>query len=329
MLYTKDQLTNYMIQGHVHLSKKDYGFFNNIRYQIQQSKPITSNQNKLFDKLLLKYKRQLQKLGYNSFELQGLNWNHSVVQTEPQYLQAKISIINNNIIIQSPFNTQFISNFRKKAGDVFTWDKKDRAYIGEYNTYSLKIAIECVNKFYDNIKYCVQIENLLDQIQPYTNCKYWGPTLIKLNDNFYIVAANSIIMDAISNINLSDDPKILYILSQYGIHIDESVTNGNKILEIAGTYDTIIDLEYFDSFCKILNLLEVDHVFTARDVVYNKNISNEIKIKLLDHGITCSSINVTNNATGILIKNTNVINLNTKKIQKVITLTNSRPIKVT
>lgn len=329
MIYNKDQLTNYMVQGHVHLSKKDYGFFNNIKYQIQQNKPITSNQNKLFDKLLLKYKRQLQKLGFDSFELQKLSWKHSVVETEQQYLNAKISIVGDNIVVQSPFNTQFISNFRKKAGNIFIWDKKDRAYIGEYSTYSLKIAIEYVNKFYDNVKYCVQIENLLDQIQPYSNCKYWKPTLIKLNDNFYIIAANPIVMDAISNINLSDDPKILYILSQYGIHIDESVTNGNKILEIAGTYDTIIDLEYFDSFCKILNLLEVDHVFTARDVVYNKNISNEIKIKLLDHGITCSSINVTNNATGILIKNTNVINYNTKKIQKVITLTNSRPIKVT
>lgn len=329
MFLYKEDVLKYMLSGYVHLSKKDYGFFSNVKYQIQQNKPITSNQNKLFDKLLLKYKRQLQKLGHDSIIFQDLNWNHTIVESEQHYLNAKINIADNNIVIKAPFNTQFVSTFRKEASNIFTWDKKDRAYIGEYNTYSLKIAIQYVNKFYDSVKYCVQVENLLEQIQPYVNCKYWAPTLIKLNDNFYIVAANSIVMDAISNINLSDDPKILYILSQYGIHIDESVSNGNKILEIAGTYDTVIDLEYFDSFCKILNLLEVDHVFTARDVVYNKNISNEIKIKLLDHGITCSSINVTNNATGILIKNTNVINYNTKKIQKVITLTNSRPIKVT
>jgi len=324
----KEDVLTYMMSGYIHVSRKDFGFFNNINYQIQHKKPITSNQSKLFDKLLSKYTRQLKKLGYNSLELQNLSWNHPVVETKFEYLQTKISILNNRIVIQSPFNSQFIKHFRIKAGDNFQWNKKDKAYIGEYSTYNLKIAVELTHKFYKDIRYCNHVSQLIDQIKSYKECKYWQPTLIKLDQNFYVIAANSTIMNVISDIILSDDPKILFALSQYGIRIDESVTKGNKILEIAGEYETVIDLDYLDSFCKILNMLEIDHVFTARDIVYNKNISNEIKLVLLEHGITSSNVNSNNHTSGILLKNNTATHYDPKKIKKVITLTNSRPIKV-
>ena len=63
ILTSKEMLTHYLLKGYVHLSKKDYGFFNNISYITNGKKSITSNQDKLFNKLILKYQRQLKKLG--------------------------------------------------------------------------------------------------------------------------------------------------------------------------------------------------------------------------------------------------------------------------
>ena len=60
MMQKKEHLLHYMMKGHVHLSKKDYGFFNNLSYIIREKNQVTSNQNKLFDKLILKYQRQLR-----------------------------------------------------------------------------------------------------------------------------------------------------------------------------------------------------------------------------------------------------------------------------
>lgn len=330
MFYNKDQLTNYMVQGHVHLSKKDYGFFNNIKYQIQQNKPITSNQNKLFDKLLLKYKRQLSKLGHDSVSLQELFWKHSVVDTQPEYLEAKISLIGNKIVIQSPFNTQFISTFRKKAHDIFTWDKVERAYIGEGSTYSLKLAVHYVTEFYDSVRYCPKVVNLLEQLKPYEECKYWKPTLVKIQNNFYIVASNSVVMDAISNVELNDNPKTLLLLSQYGIKIDETVLT-TDFSRFAADFFTTFDLDKLDKLSEYLKTLEIDTVILARDIIYNKKISAEIRNIFENSNLICtSSLEDAKGKSVILHYNRLIDNYEGTKrtVCKFITLTNSRPIAI-
>lgn len=330
MFYNKDQLTNYMIQGHVHLSKKDYGFFNNIKYQIQQSKSITSNQNKLFDKLLLKYKRQLHKLGYDYLELQKLLWTRSVVETLPEFLEAKISLKGDQIIIQSPFNSQFINTFRKKAYDLFFWSKLEKAYVGKLSTYSLKIAIETVNKFYDSVKYCSKIQTILDQVKPYKDCKYWQPTLVKVHNNFYIAASNLVVMEAISNIELNDNPKTLLSLSQYGITIDESVSI-DALSRFASDFFTTFDLDKLDKLSEYLNDLQIKTVILARDVIYNKQVSAEIR-KIFEHtNIHCTSSLEDVKGTSVMLHYNRMIdNYEGAKrtVSKFITLTNSRPIAI-
>lgn len=330
MFYNKDQLTNYMVQGHVHLSKKDYGFFNNIKYQIQQNKPITSNQNKLFDKLLLKYKRQLLKLGHESGALQALMWQRSVVDTQPEYLEAKISLIGNKIMIQSPFNTQFISNFRKTAYGIFVWNKTERAYIAEYSTYSLKLAVHYVTEFYDTVKYCPKITNLLEQVKPYEECKYWKPTLVKIHNNCYVIAANPVVMDAISNIELNDNPKTLMLLSQYGIKIDENILT-TDFSRFAADFFTKFDLDKLDTLSEYLKKLDIDTIVLARDVIYNKKISAEIKDIFENANIPCtSSLDDAKGKSVILHYNRLIDHYEGAKrtVSKFITLTNSRPVAI-
>lgn len=328
MFSSKEQLLYYLIFGHVHLSKKDYGFFNNITNSCKENRPITSNQNKLFDKLLLKYKRQLTKLNHNIEILQRLEWKVGIVESKPEFLYAKIST-NNFIKIKAPFNSQFIQKFRNIENNRFIWIKDKKCYAAPFTTYNLKLAVTYVNKYYKEVVYCDNTTKILEELKVYDNAKYWHPTLIKNNNNFYIYGINENLYEATKNIELNDDPKTLFELSKYGITIDSSVTNGDNILELAGKYDVTIDLEYLDTFCSLLKKLQVEHVFTVRDIVYNKEISNEIKLMMLQHGISCSPITSSDRDVGVLIKgNNSYIAYNPKRIDKMITLTNSRPIKV-
>lgn len=331
MLNYKEQVVSYMIAGHVHLSKKDYGFFSNINNISKGNNPITSNQDKLFNKLLVKYKKQLSKLNINIETIQNLPWKVGVIESKQEFLEAKLSIKDNNIIIKAPFNTKFIQNFRNVPLNTFEWDKIKKCYTAPFRTYNLKIATETITKFYTDVNYCEEIIKILTELKEYESVRYWEPTLVKQNNNLYIYGLNEHVYENIKNLELTDDPKTLFVLSQYGIKIDDTVTGANQILKFAGNFDVKIDLEYFDFLCTILHELEVDHVFTTREIIYNKNISNEIKLKLLNYGISCRNLNTsinTNNAVLLKTSSSNYISHHSN-ICKIITLTNSRPIKVT
>lgn len=326
MFVNKDNLCKFFLAGHVHVSKKDYGFFNNINNSLQTRNTITSNQAKLFDKLILKYQRQLTRLGYAAKNLQDLSWEGIVVQSKDEFLDAYISIVDDQICIRSPFKTAFVQQIRKN--NHFEWDKVERLYKAKFSTHVLKFAVSLASKHYERVNYCPELSQMLAKLAVYDSCKYWKPTLVKRNNSFYIYCINENLYKAIEKIELNGDVKTLFELSQYGIFIDESVTEGDKLLELAGTFDATIDLDYFDSLCRILNLLEVDRVFTSRDIVYNKEVSNEIKLMLLQHGISCNTVSSTSHEKGILIRNGNSTDYYNSRIQKVITLTNSRPIKI-
>jgi hypothetical protein len=321
----KDQLCQYLISGYVHLSKKDYSFFHNIIVQTKDNKPITSNQNNLFNKLLHKYKRQLTRLDHNIDNLVELEWRLGVIESRKEFLQAKISILENNLILKSPFNNQFIQNFRKIDLNPFNWNPKEKYYVAKCSTYALKIAHTYTNKFYKDVVYCERVQFLLNQLGIYNDQKCWTPTLVKTNDNYFIYGMNSSLYNHIKNIELNDDPITLFLLSQYGVSIHETVTKQKKLLDFAGSYNVTFDLNELDDIINMLTLLKVTHVFTARVVVYNKTISNEIKLKCLEKGITCSSIGDKINNEGVLLT-THSFDTHHDNFSKIIHLKNSRPV---
>lgn len=324
----KDQLARYMISGHVHLSKKDYGFFNNVITQVQSNRQITSNQNNLFDKLLNKYKRQINKLNYDVENLISLEWKLGIVESKKEFLEARISIIDDEVIIKCPFNTQFVQKFRQLEINPFEWDSISKSYKGKLSTYSLKTAYSYLNKYYKDVVYCEHVKELLDQIENYSFVKFWQPTLVKIYNNFYIFAINESLADAISHLEINDDPKTLFSLSMYGITIDSSVINDDPLKNFASTRRFTFDLDNLDFIIKMLKSLEVDHVFTSRDVVYNKNISNEMRMKLLEQNITCSPKNADNIFERSILFTTSSVESFGKKVAKIVHITNSRPIKI-
>jgi hypothetical protein len=329
MFETKDQLTNYMVAGYVHLSKKDYGFFNNIKQTIVD-KPVTSNQDKLFNKLLAKYQRQLTKLNHDVTLLNQLPWRVPVVETKQEYLYAQVSINDGIITIKSPFNNKFIQKFRKLSLNDFVWDKTKRVYEAPFTTYQLKIAIETVNECYESIVYCDKVKEILDTVNQYITVKYWEPTLVKINNNLYVVSLNSSLYEAIKDIDLNDDPQTFYKLSQYGIKIDDSlITDDYK--KFAAEYVTEIDSEYLENIAIWLKNLKVEHVFTARDLLYSKELNNDVKLLLLDNGITCSPAKDKMLQNSVLLKTHkgwNSFNNISDHYGKIIYLKNSRPVKI-
>lgn len=332
MFNLKEDLLKYLLKGYIHVSKKDYSFFNNLIHIIDQKNTLTTNQSILFDKLLNKYQRQLKKENHNLDHLLNLKWDSTIVESKKEFLQAYLSLENGQLIIKSPFNSKFIQDLRRLKYNAYVWDKSKKIYTAPFSTISLKHAVELITKHFKNYSFCDEITNLLNHISEYKNIKYWYPTLIKRHDNFYIVGSNPYVLEAISHIDLNDNPETLFQLCQYGIAIDEAITQ-DPLLKFASQFSSTIDLDQTDLLCEWLKALKIDTVITSRDIIYNKNISNEVKMKLSDSGISHLPANEMNTERPyVLIKTFSSMvpfhKTNDKNIVKVISLTNSRAIDI-
>lgn len=325
----KEHLLHYLLSGHIHLSKKDYGFFNNLQYLIKDNQKITSNQVKLFDKLILKYQRQIKKNNLDINHLNQLPWRVEIVETSLEYLEAKISIVGNTIQIRSPFNTKFIQYIRKINPNPFLWNKIAKVYEAEYSTYAFKTAFFSVKKFYDSVKCCEISQQLLSELEYYNQARYWAPTLIESNGKFYIAAINESLYNALGNFDLNDDPSTLFNLSTYGIEVDNDIVGNDKFKKFASQYETVVDLEDMDLLAQWLKFLKVDQVYTARDIIYNRTVSNEVKNTLQNHSLSIKTyISDIDEGINVLLKNTTYAYMEIKNIHKIIHLTNSRTITV-
>ena len=330
MLFTqREHLLHYMLSGHVHLSKKDYGFYNNLQYIIKNNNRVTTNQNKLFDKLLVKYQRQLKKLGHNLVELQTLSWKTNLVDSAEEFLRAQIHIVDNEIHLKSPFDTKFVQAFRNTPDNPYVWYKDQKKYVAPYSTHSLKIAHDLLNKYFTEVVYCNNTKNILNYVKQFEQTM-WNPVLKNVNGRFYIGAINEYLYQAIKDIEFNDDPKTLMLLSQYGVMISDEIFNDESFKIFAGTYNVVSDLNTIDVLIEYFKLLDVEHVFTARDIIYNKQISDEIKAKLTKASITYSPVNSSDHE-GVLLKSTSSYGMpinNTKRIHKIVHLLNSRPVEI-
>jgi hypothetical protein len=326
---SKESLLAIFTNGQIHVSKKDYGFFINIQNLIKDRKPITSNQAKLFDKLISKYQRQLLKNKLDIPTLLNLSWTTQILESANEFLQARVFCRDKHIIIKTPFNTKFVTNFRKIDLNSFEWDKNDRHYIAPFSTYNLRLAVNFVPEYFKEVVFCDVLKEYIDKLKVYNGATIWSPTLVKIHGQYYIAGMNENLYDATKHIVLSDDPKVLFELNQYAVKIDDSIIGNNKRLEFAANYNVTIDLDYLDVMVDMLKELNIKTVFTAREIIHNKEISNEIKVSLLEQGIVCKPYNFqNNNKGGVLLKSSSGIMYSMQNIDKIITIKNSRPIKI-
>lgn len=276
---TKEHLVYFMQCGMLRLSRYDLHFMQNLHTLVISKKSITTNQVNLFDKVVDKYSRQLQKHGLTKNKIQELIWENEIVTSDSKFTEAYITVKDNKIIFKSPFSKKFLEKFSKNNYNSFKWYRENKHYESEYSTEALKYLITIAKEFYPKINYCEVTEHLINSAEKF-NAKYWEPTLIYLNGRYIIVAINEALYNATAGIELSSNPECLSLLAAHGIKIDDSIVDNNPLLKFASEYSTIIDYADADNFINYLHAVKCDSVFVSGLVLsqqYKKDLITKIK----------------------------------------------------
>lgn len=334
MMQKKEHLLHYMMKGHVHLSKKDYGFFNNLTYIIKEKNQVTSNQNKLFDKLILKYQRQLRKCGHDIEALQKLNWDVHIINSSDEYLVPKLYLEGNELCLRTPFNTNFVRVFKLAKDNTFVWNKDQRIYRSPFYTHALRLAYDSCHHYFKKLELADDIKTLIEPLNQYEGVTK-APILTTSQGKYYINNINKNLIDAIKDIELNDDPKTLFQLSRHGVMIDESIVGDDPLKMFASQYVAKFDLD--DLLNKVEYFKHVGITDVYIPVRYTSVIDKSLRTALENNGIKLHA------STDNFVDGTAVIkrimgtersgllgtlNVEPRKVGKLIHLTNSRPVEV-
>ena len=273
MIDYKEHLIYYMVTN-LRLSRYDIRFLQNLEKIIIDKKRITSNQVGLVDKLILKYERQFVKNQMFINELIKLPWKTMVVETTDEYTSAHIGILDDNIILKTPYNKLFITTFRSLSQSSFLWDNTNKYYIADLSTFSLKLAVNITTKFFTEVRYSENVKKLLDQLHYYKDVKYWKPTLVNCNGNYIIACTNNSLDKAISHIKLNTELITLAELVRYGIHIDENILLTDEE-RFAGSYNPKVELTNICDIVPWLKNIKCDYVSVS-----GVGISTSVKFKV-------------------------------------------------
>jgi len=283
-LNNKEQLIYYMATN-LRLSRYDIRFLQNLEKISLVKKRITSNQVELVDKLIEKYERQFVKNQMFIKDLAKLPWKTLVVETTDEYTSAHISILNDNLILKTPYNKAFITAFRSLSESSFVWDNTNKYYIADLSTFSLKLAINMVTKFFSEVRYSDNVKKLLDQLSYYKDIKYWTPTMVCANGNYMIACTNNALDESIKHITLNTELTTLAELVTYGIQIDESILRTDEE-RFAGSYNPKIELNNICDIVPWLQNINCDYVSVSGiGLSTNLKFKNDLKQALEKAGI--------------------------------------------
>lgn len=288
-LKTREHLVYFMQAGLLRLSKYDLRFVQNLQVLIHTKNNITTNQVSLFERLVAKYQRQLEKHNINQNIIDSLHWSTKIVSSDPKFTEAYISIDDDIISFRGPFNKKFVDTFRKIPNNDFVWVKEKKAYQAPFTTLALKIIVDASHLQYPIVNYCPVTQKLLNNlIEQYEHVKYWSPTLVKCNEQYLIAALNPELADAIKDITLSNDPTCLSTLATYGVLIDIDIIVDDPVLKFASTYMPEVDIKYIDTFVENLKAIECDGVcLVGRMGLLPQQTKSLLISKMKDANIKC------------------------------------------
>lgn len=319
------------------MTRQDSSFFLYLQTALASKKQITTNQHKLFDKLVIKLRSQFNSHGYDAKTLINLPWNVSVVTST----QPTIKLVENSLIIETPFDKKFIDSFNKGQSKrrFFQWDPTQKNHKGVYSTVALKFALQTLKKHFNNVVLCPSIKEIIStQVEPFDLDLIWNPTLVKVKDTYLIAANNKIVNDLIEHLPLNSDPKNLFKLSKMGVVTHSSITDGDPLLEFASLRNPVINVEQIDEMCEWLSKLNIDTVLISRELIRWLDVHSELSRSLSAHGIkevrspaSFSTFNPADDKDYAVINIGSAFSLpreNVKKCSKYISLKNSRPITI-
>ena len=217
---TKEQLIHYLVTN-ISLGTYDKKFLSNI---YETNKPLTTNQNELLDKIILRYNKQFAKKELIATELINLPWTRPLIVSSPHYTEAHISTEDDTICIRTPYKKDYILKLKDSKYPI-VWDREKRVWYTDYCATTLKYIIEQTEGHFKTVNYSNDIKELIDHLIEYENYKYWDPTLAYINNRYYLVSSNEYLYDAVSNLLESINLYTLSKLVRCGVKIDDSVVN--------------------------------------------------------------------------------------------------------
>lgn len=340
---TKEQLIYYFISN-ISLGTYDKRFLTNLEsMNVTAQKPLTTNQADLLDKIIARYSRQLHKLELNVDEMLSLPWHNRPIQSLPQFTEAHLSLLDDELILHSPFKKDFVEDFRK-ADINGKWNKEERYWSVPASTHTLNIATKIIEKHYNKVNYCDTITEFIQSAKVYEDCKYWNPSFEYLNGNFYVVAANSNLINAISYIPFEVELYVLARLVRHGISIGDTAlaqfVDKFKPDEILFALDTEANIEIDDpeAINKLLKI-KTDYVVFLELTGSAKGFFTSLKKKLEEHNIKHHTLSVKEQQEGIFTRDYAYPTLIvsgffyrpsqiTPAIGKVVHVVNSKPISI-
>lgn len=331
-LVSKEQVLYHIFNSGYRMTRQDSNFFAHVQQLIANKRQVTSNQAHLFNKLVLKLGKQLRANGFDARQLITLPWHVPVVEST----QATLRLENDTLIIETPFNKKFIDDFNSYSAreKSFEWDRTKKVHTAPFGTKALRLATTKLEKHFDIVRYCAQIQEILDtQVRPLSNDLIWNPTLVKSDDKYYIAASNNVIDKQIANIELNAEPQTLYKLSKMAIAVHPSVTNGDPFLNFAGSYDVEVNADDLDKVCEWIEQLKIPMVLVEKELTRWSDIHRELIGYLDAHDIDrmnepSSWLAVENEFVSMRVTRINRIVMGDNKPTKNIRITNSRPVEV-
>ena len=265
---TKEQLIHYLL-SHISLGTYDRRFLSNLETGfLGKGKPITTNQASLLDKIVSRYARQISKNELNYKDLIALEWSKPLVESAPEYTTAYAELVDNKIVIRTPYKAGFIKELR--AVRTAKWLKDEREWHINYNERNLKLVIFLVAEHYETINFCETIKGFLAEAERYESAKIWNPTLCKANDRLIVASINEPLADAINNIEIELTPQCLAKLSSHGIEISDDLMT-DDLLKFAGSNNTKIEKSELHKLIDYLPAIGCESVVLQSSVSHGLN----------------------------------------------------------
>lgn len=270
---TKEQLIYYMLQN-ISLGTYDKKLLTNLcDNNIMGKKPVTSNQADLLSKVTLRYARQLRKHEIDATEMTNLSWDMEIIESIPEYTDAYCTIKDGQIEVRSPYKKEFIVDYKKAVVPV-TWNRDTRMWSSPYCEYSLKHAIDCLDKHYQVVRYCPETTKIINNLADFEGATCWNPTLKKVNGLYLIAGVNKFIYEKIKHLNLDCDPSVIARLTTLGVKIDQEVLTesfeemwgtdyAKRLVDFASSVSSIINVADIEEMVSFLRDIKCDYVLIA------------------------------------------------------------------
>lgn len=334
-LKSKEDILYFMRSGVLRVSRSDLRFIMNLQTIITSKKYVTSNQANLLEKIILKYERQFAKHELSATHLISLPWHAEVLESSHSYTDAFITIDGNSIYFRSPYNKQFITDFKNHSLNLFKWNGELKRYEGEYSTTSLRILTAVVPKYFNTVNYCEESTRLLATVKEYDSTLCWEPTLMSVNGNLIVTAINAHLAEAITDIELNADVKTLAVLASYGVKVHHSLLLSEHEV-FASTYAPLVEVTEIGNMVVWLTELGCDYVYISGGNSLSriiKTLVTELNSKSILCGIVTyreKPIDPNQFKFPVVVRFTRTGNVDVepKRIAKLITMVNSEPIDI-